>query len=94
MILVRNRFIAKPGHASKLAYQLTDAAATIEGLRFRVLTDLTGDFNAVILEFEVASISEFEDRHKEYMTDGPFREKMQGYTEHWQTGHRELLQIL
>lgn len=93
MIIVRNCFIAKPGHASKLASQLKDAAAHLDGLRFRVLTDLTGDFNRVILEYEVSSLSEFEDRMKQYMAEGPFRQKMQGYTEHWQTGHREILQI-
>ena len=46
MIIVRNCFVAKPGHASKLAAQLKEAAAAIP--KYRVLTDLTGDFNRVI----------------------------------------------
>jgi hypothetical protein len=49
MIIVRNTFIAKPGQASKLAAQFKKAAAAAELPNFRVLTDLTGDFNRVVL---------------------------------------------
>jgi hypothetical protein len=93
MIVVRNCFVAKPGHASKLAAQLKEAAATANIPSWRVLTDLTGEFNRVILEYEAANIGEFEARMHEYMTNSPFREKMQGYTDHWITGSREILQI-
>ena len=50
MIVVRNCFVAKPGNASKLAAQLKEAAAVSKMPRHRVLTDLTGEFNRVILE--------------------------------------------
>ena len=93
MIIVRNCFVAKPGNATKLATQLKDAAAAAKIPQYRVLTDLTGDFNRVILEYEVENISEFEARMKQYMTDETFREKMKGYTELWVTGSREILQI-
>ncbi len=93
MIVVRNCFIAKPGYASKLAVQLKDAAATAKIPMYRVLTDLTGDFNRVILEYEAENVSEFEARMKQYMTDEVFREKMKGYTELWVTGSREILQV-
>ena len=93
MIVVRNCFVAKPGHASKLAAQLKEAAATGQIPRYRVLTDLTGDFNRVVLEYEVENISEFEARMKQYMTDEVFREKMKGYTDLWISGSREILQI-
>ncbi len=62
--------------------------------RYRVLTDLTGDFNRVILEYEAENIAEFEARMKQYMTDEAFREKMKGYTDLWITGSREILQIV
>jgi len=93
MIIVRNCSVAKPGNATKLATQLKDAAAAAKIPQYRVLTDLTGDFNRVILEYEVENISEFEARMKQYMTDETFREKMKGYTELWVTGSREILQI-
>ena len=76
MIIVRNCFVAKPGHASKLAVQLKEAAAAAAIPKYRVLTDLTGDFNRVILEYEAENVAEFEARMKQYMTDEPFREKM------------------
>ena len=59
MIVVRNTFVAKPGHASKLAAQLKEAAAIAEIPNHRVLTDLTGEFNRVVLEYEAADILNF-----------------------------------
>jgi hypothetical protein len=93
MLVIRNCFIAKPGHASKLAAQLKEAAAVAKIPNHRVLTDLTGDFNRVILEFEVEDISGFDTRLKDYATNETFREKMKGYTDLWTTGSREILQI-
>ena len=50
MIVVRETFIAKPGMASKLA---TWFKAEMEGQRgCRVMTDLVGSFNSVIMETE------------------------------------------
>ena len=93
MIVVRNCFVAKPGNASKLAALLKDAAATAEIPSHRVLTDLTGEFNRVVLEYEAANVAEFEARMKDYFTNEKFREKMKGYTDLWITGSREILQI-
>jgi hypothetical protein len=93
MIIVRNCFVAKPGHGSKLAAQLKEAAAAAAIPKYRVLTDLTGDFNRVIFEYEAENIGEFEARMKQYATDQAFREKMKGYTDLWVTGSREILQI-
>ena len=94
MIVVRNVFIAKPGSASKLAAQLKEAASAAQIPHHRILTDLTGDFNRVIMEYEAADVTEFEMRMKQYMSDGVLRDKMKGYTEHWLTGSREILQIV
>ncbi len=93
MIVVRNCFVAKPGNASKLAAMLKEAAATAQIPRHRVLTDLTGDFNRVVLEYEAENVTEFEARMKDYYTNEKFREKMKGYTDLWITGNREILQI-
>jgi hypothetical protein len=94
MIVVRNCFVAKPGSASKLAAQFKEAAATAKLPKYRVLTDLTGDFNRVILEYEAENVGEFEARMKDYATNQAFRDKMKGYTELYATGTRELLQIV
>ena len=55
MIIVRNSFIAKPGQAGKLAIQLKDMANAGNLRNVRVMTDVTGDFNHVIMEHEVES---------------------------------------
>ena len=94
MIVVRNCFVAKRGQASKLAKQIKEAASAAQGLtRYRVLTDLTGDFNRVILEYEAENVGEFEQRMRDYATNQAFRDKMQGYTDLYVTGSREILQI-
>ncbi len=95
MIVVRNSFVAKPGSASKLAAQLKDAAAASSAIgSFRVLTDLTGDFNRVVLEYEADSIGAFEATMRDYATNPAFREKMKGYTDLYVTGSREILQVM
>jgi hypothetical protein len=93
MLVVRNCFVAKPGNASKLAAQLKEAAALAKIPRHRILTDLTGDFNRVVLEFEVENIAGFEERLKDYGSNKAFRAKMKGYTDLWNSGSREILQI-
>lgn len=94
MIIVRNCFVAKPGQASKLAAQLKEAATATNLPGHRVLTDLTGDFNRVVLEYEAENISGFEAQLKNYATDPVLREKMKGYTDLWTTGSREILQVV
>jgi hypothetical protein len=93
MLVVRNCFVAKPGHASKLAAQLKEAAAIAKIPNHRILTDLTGEFNRVVFEFEVENIAGFEARLNDYHSNAAFREKMKGYTDSWISGTREILQI-
>ena len=93
MIVVRNTFVCKPGSASKLAAQLKEAMASEPDMKARILTDLTGDFNRVVLEFEGANFGDFEARMAEYEKEGGFREKMKGYTDHYLTGTREIFKV-
>jgi hypothetical protein len=93
MFVVRNTFIAKPGCASKLAAQLKDAVAAFQMPGGRVLTDLTGDFNRVVMEHTAENLAEFEKRMQEVMSSQTYREKMAGYTELWITGSREILRV-
>jgi hypothetical protein len=93
MFIVRNSFRAKPGHATKLAALLADVAATAGMPGFRVMTDVTGDFNSVVFEYQAESLGEFESRMQEYQSNPLFREKMAGYTDHWETGKREVFRV-
>jgi hypothetical protein len=94
MIVVRNSFIAKPGQASKLAAQLKEMAHAGNLPNHRVLTDVTGEFNCVVLEYQVESTVGFEEMFKKYSNDPQIREKAQGYTDLWITGSRELYRIV
>jgi hypothetical protein len=94
MIIVRNTFNAKPGQAGKLAAQLKDMAGAGNLKNVRVMTDLTGDFNHVVMEHEVTSAGEFEEMMKKYSADPQAREKSKGYTELWTTGRRELFRVV
>ena len=94
MIIVRNSFMAKPGQAGKLAAQLKDMANAGKLRNFRVMTDLTGDFNHVIMEHEVESASEFEELMARYSSDPQAREKAKGYTDLWTKGRRELYRVV
>ena len=93
MFVVRNTFIAKPGSASKLAAQLKEAVAAFQMPGGRVMTDVTGDFNRVIMEHTAESLQEFEKRMQETMGSPLYRERMAGYTELWITGSREVLRV-
>lgn len=94
MIVVRNTFTAKPGQATKLAAQVKEVAVAGNLRNHRVLTDVTGEFNQVVMEHEVQSLAEFEELFKTYTTDPQVREKTKGYTELWMTGRRELFRVV
>ena len=93
MLVVRNRFVAKPGCAGKLAAQLKEAVVAFKMPNARVLTDVTGDFNQVVMEFTAENMEEIERRMQETMGSSMYRERMAGYTELWITGSREILRI-
>lgn len=91
MYIVRNSFVAKPGMASKLAAQMKGVAPMLPN--GRILTDATGDFNRVIFEWEAASLADLDARLQQYATDAELKAKMQGYTDLWLTGSREILRV-
>jgi hypothetical protein len=94
MFVIRNTFVAKPGCASKLAAQLKEAVAAFQMPGARVMSDVTGDFNRVIMEHTAESLEEFEKRMQETMGSPIYRERMAGYTELWITGSREVLRVV
>lgn len=94
MMVVRSTFTAKPGQASKLAAQLKEMSAASNLINPRILTDVTGEFNRVIMEYEVESAAAFEEAFKQYSSNPEIREKARGYTDLWITGSRELLRIV
>ena len=65
MLIIREVFIAKPGQASRLAKLFKNASRVMPG-KVRIMTDLVGKFNKVVMETEVKSLAEFEKRMKQY----------------------------
>jgi hypothetical protein len=94
MFVIRNTFVAKPGCASKLAAQFKEAVAAFKMPGARVMSDVTGDFNRVIMEHTAESLEEFEKKMQELIGSPMYRERMAGYTELWITGSREVLRVV
>jgi hypothetical protein len=94
MIIIRNSFIAKPGQAGKLAAQLKEMGNAGKLRNVRVMTDLIGDFNHVVMEHEVESAAEFEELMAKYSSDPQAREIAKGYTDLWTNGRRELFRVV
>lgn len=94
MIVVRDIFTAKPGMASKLAKLMKDVNASMTDAKVRVLTDLVGEYNTVVMETEFKDMGGLEQRMKKYSEDTELRKKMTGYTDLWATGRREVLRVV
>src|SRR4029077_9227448 len=96
MIIVQDIFICKPGNASKVAKLFKDVMASQPEL-VDIMTDLTGDFNKVVMVTKYDSLTAYEQNFQKYMQDSEemkkMKEKMKGYHELYQTGSREIYQV-
>jgi hypothetical protein len=90
MIIIREVFTAKPGMASKLAKLFKDMGM---GPNVRVMTDMVGDFNTVVIESEFEDFAAMQRRMQEDGNNQEMRQRMSGYTDMYQTGRREIYQI-
>ncbi len=88
-MIVRDIFVAKPGNASKLAKMFKKAMP-----QARIMTDLVGEYNTVVMETQVADLAAFERMMEEYRAGklDPAA-AMKGYTEMYLTGRREIFRI-
>jgi len=94
MILVREHFIAKPGQASKLANLMKEAMKAVGNTRCRIMTDVTGSFNNVVMVTEFDDFRSMEARMEEYGKNEVLKEKMKGYTDLWITGGRDIYRVV
>lgn len=96
MIIVHDIFICRPGNASKLAKLFKEAMAD-NGEVVNIMTDLTGDFNKVVMVSKYESLSEFEQSFQKYMEDSEemkkMKETMKGYHDMYLTGSREIYRV-
>ena len=94
MIIVREVFTAKPGMAGKMARMMKAVFSEMPNARVKIMTDLTGKFNTVVLETEMDNLQAFEQRMQDYMANPVWRDRMSGYTEMYKTGCREIYQVV
>lgn len=95
MIYVHDIFICKPGNASKVAKMFKEAIAENAEV-VNIMTDLTGEYNRVIMVSKFDSLGSYEQSFKKYMEDTgdikKMKEKMKGYQDMYLTGKREIYQ--
>jgi len=101
MYVIREVFTAKPGQASKLAKLFKKSFAAMPEMKARVMTDMVGSYNTVVMEVEVDSLAKWEKEmaaHRSDQSDAnmdpELAKEMSSYTEMYLTGRREIFQIL
>ena len=97
MYVVRNTFIAKPGHGSKLADLMSRVFAGKD--KYRVMTDFVSDFNTVVMESTHASLADYEQTMADYASgkleiSDELKAEMKAYTSLWKTGKREVFKVV
>ena len=96
MIITHDIFVCKPGNASKMAKLFKEVMASDPHMK-NILTDMTGQFNRVIMVSEFESLTDYEKAFEQYMNPTPemkeAMKKMEGYTEMYQTGSREIFKV-
>jgi len=96
MIIVHDTFVCKPGNASKLAKLFKETMKGFSEVK-HIMTDMTGQYNRVIMVSEYENLSAYEKSFEAYMNPTPEMKeamsKMENYTEMYQTGSREIFKV-
>jgi len=96
MIIIHDIFICKPGNASKLAKLFKEVMSNNEEF-VNIMTDVSGQYNKVVMVTKYDSLTAYEDSWKKYEKDTEemkkMKEKMAGYHEMYLTGSREIYHV-
>lgn len=96
MIIVHDIFVCKPGNASKLAKLFKEVMADSKEL-VHIMTDMTGQFNRVIIVSQYTDLTDYEQSWKRMEADAEkmkkMSEQMKGYTDMYLTGSREIYRV-
>jgi hypothetical protein len=97
MIIIHDIFICKPGNASKLAKKFK-SAMELSPETVNIMTDVTGQYNKVVIVSQFDSLTAYEKSWDKYKADSPEMKKMNdamaGYQDMYLTGSREIYQIM
>ncbi len=96
MYIVRETFIAKPGHAGEFAQMMKEEMGSMPNFKGYVLLDMVTDYNTIVVEYELESLADFEKMQNEHKKDVAKAKstKPPKYTELYQTGKREIFRIV
>jgi len=96
MIIVHDTFVCKPGNASKLEKKFKEGMNDQPEL-VNVMTDMTGQYNRVIMVTKYENLTAYEKSFEKYMQKSPEMKKMEeamaGYQDMYLTGSREVFQV-
>jgi heme-degrading monooxygenase HmoA len=96
MIIVHDIFVCKPGNASKLAKKFKEAMSGLSEV-VNIMTDLSGQFNRVIMVSKYDSLGAWEKSWEKYKENTEemkkINEMMAGYQDMYLTGSREIYQV-
>lgn len=96
MIIVHDIFICKPGNASKVAKMFNEAMAGNTDV-VNIMTDMTGQFNKVVMVSKYESLAAYEQSWEKFKQDQEALKKMNeimaGYQDMYLTGSREIYQV-
>ncbi len=99
MLLIREIFIAKPGHAGELAKMMKAEMKDLDasGKLPEVFLDHVTDYNTIVVHYYVKSLADFEkmwDIEKVKQQKAPKTDKGPKYTDLYLTGKREILRVV
>lgn len=96
MIIIHDIFICKPGNASKLAKKFKEAMTGSSEL-VNIMTDMTGQYNRVVMVTKYENLTDYEKSWDKYKEDSEAMKKMtaamEGYQDMYLTGSREIYQV-
>ncbi len=96
MIIVHDIVVCKPGNASKMAKLLKEVMADSKEL-INIMTDMTGQYNRVIMVSKFDSLAAYEQSWEKYKENTEemkkMQEKMKDYTNMYLTGSREIFKV-
>jgi hypothetical protein len=96
MIIVHDIVVCKPGNASKMAKLLKEVMGDNKET-VHILTDMSGQFNRVIMVTKFDSLTAYEQNWEKYKANTEemkkMQEKMKDYTDMYLTGSREFFQV-
>ena len=96
MVIIHDIFICKPGNASKLAKKFKEGMTGMSEL-VHVMTDMTGQYNKVVIVSQYESLTAYEQSWQKYSEPTEEMKKMEeamaGYQDMYLTGSREIYQV-